>query len=389
MRFWQISIVLLGFISTGVVAAEDDITPPVAITMDDSLSFSGKSPSLDLGSLGIWRITPVASALGFSQNNPPGGAGDISNAQVLIQKSEGDLQFFVQTGLYSVPVIGKPIMRTLSNTVDTYGYIPNASVSYILSPNWSVTAGKLPSMGGYESTMTFQNLNIQRGLLWDQTSSVSYGTVVNYSKDDLSFAFTWNDGYYSNKMNWFGASGAYQYNNKESVGFSWVGSASGNSQNNYNTPLLQNNSQIVNALYKYSGDKWFFAPYLQYTLIPMNQSIGITSVYQTYGAALLASYKLPSVNLSSYGLAKMSIPFRLEYIQEKGGAANNVNYMLYGPNSSAVSLTITPTIQINGYFARVEGSVVQVNSLQPGLGFGANNANRSQYRVMLEMGLLY
>jgi hypothetical protein len=389
MRPLDISIALLCFISTGVATAAEDPTPSVAITMDDSLSFGGKSPSIDLGALGIWQLTPVASGLTYSQNNPTSGAGDISNAQLLIQKTEGDFQFFVQTGLYSVPVLGKPMMRTLSNTVDTYGYIPNASVSYILDKNWSVTAGKLPSMGGYESTMTFQNLNIQRGLLWDQTSSVSYGTVVNYQKDDLSFAVTWNDGYYSNRMNWFGASGAYQLNDRESLGFSWVGSVSGNSQNNYNTPLLQNNSQILNALYKYSGDKWFIAPYLQYTLIPMNQAIGITSEYQTYGAALLASYKLPSVNLSGFGLAKMSVPFRVEYIQEKGGTANNVNSVLYGPNSSAVSLTITPTIQIDGYFARAEGSVVQVNGLEPGLGFGTNNTNRSQYRVMLEVGLLY
>ncbi|QWD86068.1 outer membrane beta-barrel protein [Polynucleobacter asymbioticus] len=389
MRIYALIAFFLYFISAGAIAAAEESMASVAITMDDSLSFGGKSPSLDLGGLGVWQVTPVASALAFSQNNPQGGAGDISNAQLLIQKSEGDLHFFMQTGLYSVPVLGKPIVRTLSNTVDTYGYIPSASLSYILDQNWSVTAGKLASMGGYESTMTFQNLNIQRGLLWDQTSSVSYGAVVNYSKDDLSLAVTWNDGYYSNKMNWLGASGAYQLNDKESVGLSWVGSTSGNGQNTYNTPLLQNNSQIFNALYKYDGERWYFAPYLQYTLIPVNGAIGITSQYQTYGAALLANYRFPGATLSGIGHAKMSLPFRLEYIQEKGGTLNNVNSMLYGPDSSAVSLTITPTIQLNGFFARAEGSVVRISNPEPGLGFAANDSKRSQFRMMLEVGLLY
>lgn len=389
MRFNKIAVALMCFISASALGSEDEVGTSVAITMDDSLSFSGKAPSLNLDTLGIWRVTPVASALAFSQTNPSSGAGDISNAQLLIQKSEGDLQFFIQTGLYSVPVLGKPIVRTLSNTVDTYGYIPNASVSYVLDQNWSVTAGKLASMGGYESTMTFQNVNIQRGLLWDQTSSVSYGTVVNYAKDDLSLAVTWNDGYYSNKMNWLGASGAYQLNDKQSVGLSWVGSTSGNSQSNANTPLLQNNSQIMNALYKYSGERWYLAPYLQYTVVPVNGAIGITSEYQTYGAALLGNYRFPGTAITGLGSAKMSLPFRLEYIQEKGGTLNNVNSMLYGPDSSAVSLTITPTIQFDGYFARAEGSVVRITNPEPGLGFGANDAKRSQFRMMLEVGLLY
>jgi hypothetical protein len=357
--------------------------------MDDSLSFGGKGPTVDLDRLGLWTVTPVASALAYSQTNPNAGAGDISNAQLLIQKSDGDLRFFIQTGLYSIPELGKPIPRTVSNTVNTFGYIPNASVSYSIDQNWSITAGKLASMGGYESTMTFQNLNIQRGLLWDQTSSVSNGTVVNYVKDDLSLALTWNDGYYSNKMNWLGASGSYQLNSKESIGLSWVGSTSGNSQNTNNTPLLQNNSQIVNATYKYNGDRWYIAPYLQYTAIPLNGSIGITSQYQTYAVALLANYRFPTKNLEGLGSARISLPFRVEYIQENGGSATSIDSILYGPDSRAVSLTITPTIQIDKYFARVEGSLVQVSNQQSGLGFGSYDTKSAQYRVMLEVGLLF
>ena len=361
----------------------------MGFNMDNSLSFTGKSPSANLGSLGQWSVSSVVTAIGFKQTNPVSDGMDFGNAQFLIQKNEGMLQFFIQTGLYSVPVLGKNYTRSLSEAVNTYGYIPQAYATYVHDQNWSISAGKLPAMGGYESTFTYQNLNIQRGLLWDQTSSVSYGTQVNYSKDSLTLALTWNDGYYSNKFNWVGGSASYQLDKKQNIGFSWVGSTSGNSQTTANTPILQNNSQILNALYSYSSDKWYFAPYLQMTIIPVNGAIGITSEYKTYGAAILASYRFAGYESEGFGHAKASLPVRLEYIAERGGVYGSSQSMLYGPDSSAISITITPTIQYDQYFARAEGSVVRINNPEPGLGFGSSDSKRSQFRLMLEVGLLY
>jgi hypothetical protein len=370
-------------------SAENKAVVPLPISMGNSLSFDANPSSLNLGGLGIWRISPVMSGFTYSQTNPSGGAGDLSNAQLLIQKISGDFQFFIQTGLYAVPTLGEPIARSFSNTVDTYGYVPNASISYSINSNWSITAGKSASMGGYESMMTYQNLNIQRGLLWGQTSAVSTGATVNYSVGNMSFAVTWNDGFDSDKMNWLGASGTYQLNNKENVTFSWVGPTSGNAQNTDNTPLLQNNSQIFNAIYTYTGDRWFIAPYLQYTVVSKNESISIASQYQTYGVALLTNYRFPDVHWQGIGQAKVSLPFRVEYIQEHGGNQGDPSSMLYGPNSSAVSLTLTPTIQVDQYFARIEGSLVQISQAQPGLGLGSSGTKASQYRIMLEVGVLF
>jgi len=377
-------------LSTLSVAEElEGASDPHGFNMDDSLSFTGNSPSFNLDQLGKWTISSVATGIGFKQSNPIGGGVDFSNAQLLIQKNEGSFQFFIQTGLYSVPVLGKKYVRSVSQTVDSYGYMPQAYATYSHDQNWAFSAGKMPSMGGYESTFTYQNLNIQRGLLWDQTSSISYGAQMNYSKDDLSLAFTWNDGYYSNKMNWLGASASYQLDNKQNIGFSWVGSTSGNTQDTPNTPLLQNNSQIVNLLYSYSGDKWYFAPYLQMTIIPVNGAIGITSEYKTYGAAILANYRFSGFEMEGSQHVKISLPFRLEYITEKGGSYGSSQTILYGPNSSATSLTITPTVQYDKYFARLEGSLVRLDNPQVGLGFGQADSKKSQFRLMLEAGFLY
>ena len=379
----------LSIVTFSAHSAENTAVVPLPISMGNSLSFDANPASLNLGGLGTWRILPVLSGFAYSQTNPSGGAGDLSNAQLLIQKTNGDLQFFIQAGLYSFPQLGQPIVRSFSNTADTFGYLPNASVSYNIDSNWSVTAGKSASMGGYESMMTYQNLNIQQGLLSAQTSSISTGATVNYAAGDVSLGITWNDGFDSNKMNWLGASGTYQLNTKENVTLSWVGPVSGNSQNTYNTPLLQNNSQTLNAIYTYSGDRWFFAPYLQYTVVNKNESIGIASQSQAYGAALLANYRFVDTNWEGVGRTKISLPFRVEYIKEQGGSQGDPNSILYGPNSSAVSLTLTPTIQVDQYFARLEGSLVQIYQAQSGLGFGSSGTKASQYRIMLEVGVLF
>src|SRR6266446_2453410 len=48
------------------------------------------------------------------------------------------------------------------------------------SDDWSIQAGKLSSLSGVEANFTFQNMNIERGLLWGQTANVSRGLQVNH-----------------------------------------------------------------------------------------------------------------------------------------------------------------------------------------------------------------
>ena len=36
-------------------------------------------------------------------------------------------------------------------------------------------------------------------LLWNQENAVNRGIQLNYTQDPLTFAFSWNDGFYSNR----------------------------------------------------------------------------------------------------------------------------------------------------------------------------------------------
>jgi len=63
--------------------------------------------------------------------------------------------------------------------------------------------------------------------------------------------------------------------------------------------------------------------------------------------------------------------------------------VLYGPGSSAWSLTFTPTYQQGIFFVREEVSFVQANSITPGFAFGKSGGSHSQARVMLEGGIVF
>ena len=385
-----ICLVALAIAPQYTYATDED---PQPTPMDASLLFPKNTPQINLGSAGVWGADFALTGFALGQNNSLPDNNDtafkFSNLQVILQKKDGPLKFYTQAGSYSTLVIGKSYDQALRDSNNTFGYVPLAYFTYDVSPNWNVQLGKLSSLGGYESTFTFQNLNVQRGLLWDQTSSVSYGTQLNYVGEKMTASLSWTDGFYSNRMNWIGAAVGYEVADHHRIGASFVGAVGGNPQNSDATPLLQNNSQISNLIYQYDSDRWHIVPYLQYTLIPINQSVGILSQYNTMGAAILINYKRPLEAADSESGKKLSIPLRIEFLKEQGGSQNSSQTLFYGPNSRAWTFTLTPTLQFNRYFARLEGSYIQTINPMPGLTFGANGMAKSQVRGLLEIGFLY
>ena len=389
-RYLIICLTVLAVTPQSAFAIDED---PQPTPMGSSLLFPKNATQINLGSAGVWGADFALTGFALGQNNSLPDNNDtafkFSNLQIIVQKKDGPLKFYTQAGAYSTLVIGKSYDQALRESNNTFGYVPLAYFTYEILPNWNVQLGKLSSLGGYESTFTYQNLNVQRGLLWDQTSSVSYGAQINYSDEKMTASLSWTDGFYSNRMNWFGAAVGYEVADHHRLSASFVGAVSGNPQNSDTTPLLQNNSQISNLIYQYESDRWLIAPYLQYTQIPMNQSIGILSNYSTMGAAVLINYKMPLLANNSELGKSLSVPLRIEYLKEQGGSAASQQTLFYGPNSRAWTFTLTPTLQFKRYFARLEGSYIQTINPMPGLTFGANGMAKSQVRGLLEVGILY
>lgn len=334
------------------------------------------------------NLNVVATGLWMAQTNPIMGdfnsLVDVSNAQFISKKSSGLFQFYLQGGYYSIPSLGSTYQRASQQTADSFGLLPLASVSINPSQNWLFTVGKINSFGGFENTFTYQNNNIDRGLLWNQTSNVSRGAQASYKQGSTTAAFSVNDGFYSNELSWMGASLSFDISESNSATAIWSGSIKTNPTNSFITPVAQNNSQIFNLIFTHRSNQWSVTPYVQYTYVPANPSLGILSSAQTSGVALLSNYKILGEREGSTYL-----PFRFEFITSAGKTGSGSPNLLYGVGSAAWSATITPTYQLKTWFIRGELSYVKATNISPGMAFGnAGNVN-SQARGMLETGFLF
>ena len=84
-----------------------------------------------------WKAATICavSGIGYVQSNHVSGDhdgfGDLSNAQIFINKSEGQYQYFIDVGAYSLPALGTlPYVRATTTTSNTYDVMPMAFVKY-------------------------------------------------------------------------------------------------------------------------------------------------------------------------------------------------------------------------------------------------------------------
>jgi hypothetical protein len=342
--------------------------------------------SFDAGPLGNIYIGGIASGFGAFTSDPETPAGDrhwrwdASNGQIFLQKTDGMFQFYVQAGAYNLPALGTPLLSTGTETSDLFSALPVAYAKFAPTSSFSILAGKLPTLIGAESTFTFQNMNIERGLLWNQEPAVSRGVQANYASGPVSLSLSWNDGFYSNDFSWLSGSAAWAIDSSNSVTFVGSGNLATTTKSSFATPLYQNNSEIFNLIYTYTASPWTITPYLQYTNVPASDELGIAHSGQTFGAAILAAYNLsPSWNLAG----------RIEYIDSAGNAEEDAPNLLYGPGSKAWSFTITPTWQYKLFFVRPEASLVTLSNAVPGSALGPGFDDKNQFRGMLEAGVLF
>ncbi len=272
-----------------------------------------------------------------------------------------------------IPSLGTAYTRSNDYVSDTFGVVPEAFVKLAPTDNFSIQAGKLPTLIGAESNFTFQNMNIERGLLFNQTPTVSRGVQANYSSGPISVSLSVNDGYYS------AATTGFQVwrPGRSIVPILWqsMGAAISahpvfqlcNSGGTEQTRRLQPDLHLqrraldraaLSSIFPCAGDAAF----------------GFAHGAEMFGAGLLGTYTItPSFSLSG----------RVEYGSTNGNAASP--NLLYGPTSKAWSVTLTPTWQYKLFFVRGEVSYVGLSDTTPGLALGSGSAT-SQVRGLIETG---
>jgi hypothetical protein len=379
--------------------AEQPAAPTAMTTpaMSAPLVANPNPMSLDAGFLGPVYVTGAASGLGLWQNNKDPdqqhSLASLSNGQVFIQKTDGLFQYFLDVGAYTFPALGAPYFSTATTVGDFFGPVPVAWAKIAPTDNFSIQGGKLPGLVGGEAAFTFQNFNIERGLVWAQVPIISRGGQLNYTQGPLAYSFSWNDGFYSNRYTWLTGSATYTLDPVNSFALAAGGNFSHTAKvttttpffQTTATPLFQNNQTEFYVTYTYNSAPWTITPYFQFTHVPQLSEIGAFSAASTIGGAILANYSFADDS----PLPGVSLPFRFEYLGSTGSASNGAPNLLYGPGSTAWSITFTPTYQYKIFFARAEISHVGTNSTTPGLVFGPNGTNTTQTRGLLEVGVLF
>jgi hypothetical protein len=346
---------------------------------------------ISAGPFGKLEVTGILSGMGWSEGAHISGDSpthyDLSNAQVFIQKTTGWWQFYLQGGAYNIPVLGVPFTTTGATTKDVYGPFTTGYLK-LVKGGFNVEVGELPTLVGAEYTFDFENMNIERGLLWNQENAITRGIQLNETYKKLTLAFSWNDGYFSNRYTSFSGSLAYAINAANTLTFVGAGNAGAYARtpaniNVFPTPLNQNNGQIYNLIYMYSHGNWMIMPYYQYNVVKTNTKIGILNGGHANGGAILANYNF------KHGI---SLAVRPEYIKSSGSVATGeANLLGYGSGSGAFSFTVTPTYSKDGFFIRGDFSIVHLTNFVPATasGFGPTGTNVNQPRGVLEAGFMF
>jgi hypothetical protein len=375
-----------------VQAQEPAQTPPAAAPAAPAAlptpaitgPLQGLPPAIfDAPPFGKIAVNGFVSGLGLAQTSPvPGDStrhADLSNAQVFIQKTDGWFQFYLQAGAYTLPALATPFLGTNDTMSNFYGPVPQAYVKLQAGKNTSFEIGALPTLIGAEYTYTFENMNIERGLLWNQENAVNRGIQVNQTMGKFSASLVWSDGFYSDRYTWLLGSLAYT-NGAHALSFVGGGNLGQTAFQTLATPV-QNNGSIYNVIYTYTKGPWIIQPYYQYTDVPTNAKIGVIKGTSTNGGAILLSRAFKK---------GFSLPVRWEYITSSGGVNDNsLNLIGCGPGCAGTSVTLTPTFQYGGFFFRGDLSWVHAIDFTPGSVFGPNGLKENQYRAMGEIGFVF
>jgi len=245
-------------------------------TMAGPLVANPNPMKFDIAPFNTIYLTGAVSGLGMFQTAPllgdHGGNVDMSNGLFTLQTTEGLFQYFIMVGGYSIPSLGTPYSHVDKTMGDLFGPIPEGYIKIAPNDAFSVQVGKLPTLIGAEYTFTFQNMNIERGLLWNQEPMVSRGVQANYTVGSLAFSGSLNDGFYSDSYNWLTGSATWTIDKENSLELVGGGNFDHTDKNLIScqlanclakTPFFLNNGDIFNIIYTYSAAPWTITPYFQ------------------------------------------------------------------------------------------------------------------------------
>jgi hypothetical protein len=340
--------------------------------------------TFDAGPLGKLSVNGIVTGFSVFQNKSVPGdnmaQATLSNGQIFIQKADGKLQYFIQAGVYTMPTLSVPFVNAQNTVNNFYGPVPVAYLKLPVGKTTQFLIGSLPTLMGAESTFTYQNFNIERGIVWNQENAINRGIQVNQTLGKyLTASLSWNDGYYSNRYSWLSGSMTLTKGPHVLV-YDGMGNLGQTAYQTTATPVA-NNSYMHAVIYTYTKGPWIISPYFQYSKLPTNLKAGVPKGTSATGGAINASYAFKG---------GFSLPARVEYLTSSGTATDgSVNLLGFGAGSAGTTFTATPTYQKGGMYVRSDLAWVDATNFTKGDVFGTTGTNVSQFRSVLEFGFIF
>jgi hypothetical protein len=340
--------------------------------------------TFDAGPLGKLSVNGILTGFSVFQNNSVPGddkaQATLSNGQIFIQKADGKYQYFVQAGVYTMPTLSVPFANAQDTVKNFYGPVPVAYLKLPVGKTTQFLIGSLPTLMGAESTFTYQNFNIERGIVWNQENAINRGIQVNQALGKyLAASVSWNDGYYSDRYSWLSGSVTLTKGPHVLI-YDGMGNLGQTAYQTTATPV-QNNGYMHAVIYTYTKGPWIISPYFQYGKLPTNAKVGVLKGTSATGGAINASYAFKS---------GFSLPARVEFITSSGSTTDgSVNMLGFGAGSGGVTFTATPTYQKGGLYLRGDLAVVHATDYTTGAVFGKTGTDANQFRGVLEFGFIF
>ena len=338
----------------------------------------------DAGPFGKLSVNGIVTGFALFQNNHVPGddsaQATLSNGQIFIQKADGKLQYYIQAGVYTMPTLSVPFVNAQTTVNNYYGPVPVAFLKLPVGKTTQFEIGSLPTLMGAESTFTYQNFNIERGIVWNQENAINRGIQINQTLGKyLTASISWNDGYYSNRYSWLSGSVTLT-KGPHSLVYDGMGNLGQTVFQTAATPV-QNNGYMHAVIYTYTKGPWIVSPYFQYGDVPTNAKVGVAKGTSATGGAVNVSYAFKS---------GFSLPVRFEYLTSSGSATDgSVNLLGFGSGSAGTTFTVTPTYQKGGMYVRGDLGWVDAMNYTSGYVFGQTETDSNQFRGVLEFGFIF
>jgi hypothetical protein len=339
----------------------------------------------DAGPLGKLSVNGILTGFSQFQNNHVTGddsaQATLSNGQIFIQKPDGKLQYYIQAGAYTMPTLSVPFVSAQDTVKNYYGPVPVAFLKLPVGKTTSFEIGALPTLMGAESTFTYQNFNIERGIVWNQENAINRGIQVNQTLNKyLTASLSWNDGYYSSRYSWLSGSLTLT-KGPHTLVYDGMGNLGQTVYQTSAMPNYLNNGYMHAVIYTYAKGPWIISPYFQYGNVPTNTKVFVNKGTSATGGALNVSYAFKS---------GFSLPVRFESITSSGSATDgSVNLLGFGAGSGGTTFTATPTYQKGGMYLRSDLAFVHASDYTTGAAFGKTGTNANQFRAVLEFGFIF